>query len=257
MQRLRAEVSLFLLALSWLTRLPVPRELGWNPERFAESARYYPLVGALVGLVAALVYGLAALWLPTLPALLLSTLATVRLTGAFHEDGLADSADGLGGGSSPERVLEIMKDSRIGSYGALALMLAFALKHSGLFGLASIDPVLPGSALIAAHTLSRLFPTWLLRLLPYARRQGGGKAPAGAPPPSRGALLIASGTALLPLLWLELPSVETGVIFATTASMALAQEMKHRLGGYTGDLLGAVQQVSEIAFLLGLLAAAR
>lgn len=97
--------------------------------------------------------------------------------------GLADSADGLGGGSSPESLLEIMKESGIGSYGALALILASALKISSLAGLANIDPTLPGSALIAGHALSRLFPTWLLRLLPYARQQGGGKAPAAAPPP--------------------------------------------------------------------------
>jgi adenosylcobinamide-GDP ribazoletransferase len=250
LQRLRSEWQLFLLALSWFTRLPVPRELGWSPKRFAESARYYPLVGALVGLVGALVYALAARWLPTLPALLLSLLATLRLTGAFHEDGLADSADGLGGGSSPERVLEIMKDSRIGSYGSLALILALGLKISTLAGLAAIDPALPGSALIAGHALSRLFPTWLLRLLPYARQQGGGKAPASAPPPSRGALLIATSTALLPLLWLPAPAALLGSTAAALTSLYLARLMQKRL-------LGAVQQTSEIAFLLGLLAASR
>lgn len=255
MELLRAEVRLFLLALSWFTRVPLPRELGWSPERFAESARYYPAVGVLVGLVGALVYALAERWLPTVPALLLSMLATLRLTGAFHEDGLADSADGLGGGSSPERVLEIMKDSRIGSYGALALILALALKLSCLDGLAAIDPARVGGALIAAHALSRLFPTWLLRLLPYARRSGGGKAPAAAPPPSRGALWIASGTALAPLLWLPPAAALLGSGAAAAASLYLAGLMRRRLGGYTGDLLGAVQQVSEIAFLLGLLAA--
>jgi adenosylcobinamide-GDP ribazoletransferase len=257
MLTLRREVELFLLALSWFTRVPVPRDLPWSPQHFAASARYYPLVGALVGLVGALVLAISADWLPLWPALLLSLAATVLMTGAFHEDGLADSADGLGGGSSPTRVLEIMKDSRIGSYGTLALLLVVLLKLSALAGLFELRPALASVALVAGHALSRLFPSWLLRLLPYARQAGGGKAPGTAPPPSRGALWFATACALLPLLGLNARGALAGLAASSLAALWLARVMQRRLGGYTGDLLGAVQQVSEVAFLLGLLAAER
>ena len=124
---MRREVALFLTAVQLLTRVPTPGIAGFQPDWVARSARYYPLVGALVGAVAALVLlGAARLWTGALPALL-AVAGGVLLTGAFHEDGLADAADGLGGGATRERRLHIMKDSRIGSYGALALGVVLGL----------------------------------------------------------------------------------------------------------------------------------
>jgi adenosylcobinamide-GDP ribazoletransferase len=260
MQRLRAEVSLFLLALSWLTRLPVPRELGWTPERFAESARYYPLVGTLVGLIAALVYWLAALWLPTLPALLLSTLATLRLTGAFHEDGLADSADGLGGGGNPERVLEIMKDSRIGSYGAIALVLALFTKMALLVTLAQVSLSWVLAGLLAAHVSSRTVPLFIIRSLKHVGDSPHSKSKPLADDISLGGLLVGvlwwAGAMVVVSYALPAQAWLLGSLGAVLGAAVVAWRLHRRIGGYTGDGLGASQQVAELAFYLGMLGAA-
>ena len=136
---MRHELRLFLIALQFLTRVPVPAWVGWRDDWMNQSARHFPLVGACVGAFAVLVFwGAAHLW-SALVAVLLSMVATVWLTGAFHEDGLADTCDGLGGAVSKQRVLEIMKDSRLGTYGTLgllAVLAVLALKAAALAGLA-------------------------------------------------------------------------------------------------------------------------
>ena len=164
---LRHELRLFFTALQFFTRLPVPRWVGFDAAWLQHATRYFPAVGILVGVVCAIGYWLASLLLPQVVAVLLSTAAGIYLTGAFHEDGFADVCDGFGGGMQASRVLEIMRDSRVGAYGAIGIVL--------LLGLA--------------------------------------------------------------------------------ATVFLAHKFRRRIGGYTGDCLGAVQQLSEIAIYLGLLAA--
>ena len=129
---MKEQWAILLLAVQFLTRLPVPASAGFTPERLTAATRYYPLVGALIGGLVAVVYGVALLAWPPLVAVILSIAASLLLTGAFHEDGLADMFDGVGGGLTRERALEIMKDSRIGTYGAAALILALALKAATL-----------------------------------------------------------------------------------------------------------------------------
>ena len=166
------EIRLFFIALQFLTRVPVPRAVGFEPAWLQACLRHFPLVGACVGAWAALVLWLALQLWPPLVASAVSLVATVWLTGAFHEDGLADTCDALGGAVSRDRALTIMKDSRIGSYGAVALVLALVLKVVAVAGLASAAPagglVWATTAVIWSHAVSRAAPVWLVWRLPYA-----------------------------------------------------------------------------------------
>ena len=175
----------FLLALQFFTRIPVTGRLaawvGYSPAMLHASSAHFPGVGWVVGGVAALVMAGALAWLPAGPlgalvAAVLATIATVWITGAFHEDGLADTADGLGGGLTRERALEIMKDSRIGSYGTVALLLALVLKVALLALIAQRGAWPAAAALLAAHALSRLAPLVVMRSLPYVSDAAHAKA---------------------------------------------------------------------------------
>jgi adenosylcobinamide-GDP ribazoletransferase len=161
------EIRLFFIALQFLTRVPVPRWVGWQPEWLHHSARHFAAVGLVVGGAGALVLWAAAHLWPALVAVLLCMAATVWITGAFHEDGLADTCDGLGGAVTRERALAIMKDSRLGTYGAVGLLLVLALKAAALHTLATRDLGATLAALPLAHAWSRGATVGLLRLLPY------------------------------------------------------------------------------------------
>jgi len=254
---MRHELRLFFIALQFFTRLPVPRWVGYQPEWLNQSARHFPVVGALVGGVGAAVLW-AALWLFPMPvAVLLSMAATVLLTGAFHEDGLADTCDALGGAVSRERALEIMKDSRIGSYGAVGLFLVLGLK---LVTLSALPAPWVFAALILAHTASRAAAVALIRWLPYAGDLAHAKAKPLAQRISGPGLAVAWSWVLvvggLLLAWNGAwwPAVLGGIGLALLCAMASAVWLKRRLGGMTGDTLGATQQLSEVLVLLGCLA---
>lgn len=248
---LRRELEYFLGAIRFFTRLPVPAWVGHSAEALNRSARYFPAVGLIVGGLGALVY-LAALQLwPQPVAVLLAMAATIHATGAFHEDGLSDATDGLGGGWDKLRILEIMKDSRVGSYGVVALWLGLTGKFVLL---AALDPALVPWALLAGHAVSRYASTLLLATMDYVREDLQSKAKPLATRLSAGALLTATGFAVLGLLPLPWPQALAGCLLAALATLWLAAKFRRWLGGYTGDCLGAVQQVSEIAFYLGLLA---
>jgi adenosylcobinamide-GDP ribazoletransferase len=250
---LRDQSEAFFGAIRFFTRLPVPAWVGHSAEGLNASARYFPAIGLLIGLIGALVFvAAAALW-PLPLAILLSMGATIYLTGAFHEDGLADSADGLGGGWTREDVLRIMKDSRNGSYAVVAVVMVLLGKY---FALAQLPlPWIP-LALIGGHAVSRFCATVLIALLDYAREDASSKAKPLATRLSKGSVVVAAGFALAGLavckIMIALPPLAVGVGLAALATLWLARKMKRRLGGYTGDLLGAVQQASELAFYVGL-----
>jgi adenosylcobinamide-GDP ribazoletransferase len=262
------EVRLVAVALQFLTRVPV-RLAAFDPQWLHDSARHFPLVGAMVGAFgAAVLLAAAQVWPPVL-AVLLAMAATVWLTGGFHEDGLADTCDGLGGAVNRERALAIMKDSRLGSYGALGLVLTLALKAAALTLLASQTPLLAATALVLAHGLSRGAAVALLALLPYGGDVEHAKAKPLAQQISRGGLALALGGCGLLLggsAWagLALPSLAVltplrllGVTLAVVAVVAACGRwLQRRLGGYTGDGLGATQQWSELAVYLVLAARA-
>lgn len=273
------EVRLFWLALQFLTRVPVPAWVGWRPEWMPASMRHFPLVGAIVGLFGAAVLALASAWWPPTVAVGLSMAATVWLTGGFHEDGWADTCDGLGGAVSREKALLIMKDSRLGTYGALGLVLLLGLKAAVLVELltprvheldsartSQIHQVLllwTSMGLIWAHALSRLVPVVLTRLLSYAGDAEHAKAKplalAVATPhvwaTVANTAVVAAAMAVFYLLdgWPLRTLGEAlawGLVGALLAGGFCASWLKRRLGGFTGDTLGASQQLSELAILL-------
>lgn len=249
---MREEFAKLGLAIQFLTRIQLPVAPGYTPERMAMTPAYYPLVGAMIGGVCAGVFWLAALGLPVPVSVLLALGAGLLLTGAFHEDGLADTFDGIGGGQTREQTLTIMKDSRIGTYGTAALVGVLLLKGAALSSM-------PGSlivvAFVAGHAFSRLSAVLVIVTSRYVREEGTGKPVAqGLSGPG---LAIACGTgALIIMLWplaqpFQAALFGLGGVVAGHGLMRLFFEPK--LGGYTGDTLGAVQQASEAGFYLGLL----
>ena len=262
---MRYQLELFFTALGFFTRLPIPAWVPWSPQRLTDAGRYLPLVGWVVGAIAALsVLGFALILPPSL-AVLLSMALTVRVTGAFHEDGFADSCDGLGGGWDKEQVLAIMKDSRIGSYGTIGMVLLLMAKAAALIELARLGTqgltgdlagmgMLP-VALLVAHPLSRLAATSLIHVLPYVREDKSAKSAALAKRLSATELSIAAGCGLLPLALLAPAQIVAVVLAVLGVALWAARLFRRRLGGYTGDLLGATQQLTELACYLALLAA--
>jgi len=249
---IRREIESFLGAVRFFTRLPVPGWVGHSAEGLNRSARYFPAVGLLVGGIGALVY-LAALQLwPQPVAVLLSLAATIYATGAFHEDGLADTVDGIGGGWDKLRILEIMKDSRVGSYGVVAMVLALLGRFTLL---TALDVALVPYALLAGHALSRFCSTVLLATMDYVREDQQSKARPLATRLSGGGMLVAGLFGLAGLALLPPAKALAGVALAAVATAWIAGKFRRWLGGYTGDCLGAAQQVAEIGFYLGMLAA--
>lgn len=248
---IRRELATFFAALGYFTRLPVPGWVGYSPDGLARAARYLPAIGLLVGGVGALVFWLAGQVWGQPVAVVLSMIATIALTGAFHEDGLADTADGLGGGWDKAKILAIMKDSRVGSYGVIAIVLALLGKFALLSTLPAGQVV---AALIAGHAVSRFCAISLMATMDYARDDETSKARPVAARLGLGPLLFALVFAGLPLLLLVPEPAMTAIALAALATLWLVAKCRRWLGGYTGDCLGAVQQLAEIAFYLGLAA---
>jgi len=244
----RRELESLIGAIRFFTRLPLPGQLGHSGVALERAIRYFPAVGLLIGGMAALVFVLASLVGPKTLAVVAAIAAAIYLTGAIHEDGWNDMVDGFGGGLSKERVLAIMRDSAVGSYGAIALTM---LLFTRFFALLEIDSAQLPIALIAGHALSRLCATCVLGTLDYVRAEG--KAKPFANRLGRGELAFAALTALLPLYFLPLRHALAGLLLALLATLWLARLFKRRIGGYTGDCLGATQQLAEVAFYCGLL----
>ena len=258
----------YLIAVQYFTRLPVTGALaqwvGFGPAMLRASAAHFPGVGWLVGIAACASFALLSLVLPDtgftpLVAAVGCTIVSVLLTGGFHEDGLADVADGLGGSSERARALEIMKDSRVGAFGAMALTLALLAKVSLLAVLASRSPPAVLAALLGAHVLSRFWPLLLVRTLPHVGDAASSRSKPIAERIEPSALAVALGWCVIPL---AIAGFAQGLVFvaASIAASALALLamrwlFARRLQGFTGDCLGATQQVCEIAFYLGAAAA--
>jgi adenosylcobinamide-GDP ribazoletransferase len=246
-----AELRYFFTALGYFTRVPVPRWVGFEPQWLNAAARYFPLVGALVGAFGALVYLAALRVLPAGVAVLLSMAATLIATGAFHEDGLADCCDAFGGGYRRDDVLRIMHDSRIGAFGAIALVIALALKWQIL---AAMPPWRAAMSMVAAHAASRACAISYLTTLDYVRAEG--KAKPVAQKMSVSAWLFACAFGLPWLFWPAWPDWRAGVAtlgLLVVLRFALGRYFVRRIGGYTGDCLGFAQQVFELAiYLMGL-----
>jgi adenosylcobinamide-GDP ribazoletransferase len=233
-------------AVGFLTRLPISLPDSAMPADIARAQRVFPLVGAAIGAAIGLVcFGMRVIGVPDLAAAALALGAGALLTGALHEDGLADVADGFGGGRDPAAKLEIMRDSRLGTYGALILMVSLVAKISAL---AALPDGFLVQSLIAAHALARAVLPAMSNNLRYARNDGLA-ANAGRPDSATvgfaGAFALV--VALLSLPWLE----ALGVALAAAACAAgMAWLAQRQIGGVTGDVLGAAEQVCETAILV-------
>jgi adenosylcobinamide-GDP ribazoletransferase len=240
------------IAFAFLTRIPVRHGNGdASPGALARAMWAFPLVGIFAGAASGIALLLAiAIGLPPFVAATLAVAASVLLTGGLHEDGLADLADAAGGATREQR-LEIMKDSRIGSYGVIALSLALLLRIGALSSVATESALPLLSLLAAAAAVSRTAIVCLAFALPHAR-PGGLSALAGRP--TGGTALVAVAIALLPCVALASPTILAGLAGASLVTVAVWSIARKWLGGQTGDVLGASQQAAEVGFLLGSIA---
>lgn len=259
----------YLLAVQFFTRIPVTGKLadwvGYSPAMLRASAAHLPGIGVLVGGLVALLSWALMLALPAgaLAVAVLGTVFTVLLTGGFHEDGLADVADGLGGSYDHARALEIMKDSRVGAFGAMALVLALLSKVSLLALLGSQDTLVLVLALLAGHVVSRTWPLLVIRWLPHVGDAAGSKSKPLADQISIGALVagfVWCFLALAPVLLALIAHFSiakgvhvllAGVLVSALAAACMGWRLQRRLQGFTGDGLGATQQLGEIGFYFG------
>ena len=272
----------FLLALQFFTRIPVTGRLaewvGFSPAMLRASAAYFPAVGVVIGclvvaLSATLMYYLPTAYAP-LVAAALGTAWSVWLTGAFHEDGLADVADGLGGSYERDRALIIMKDSRVGAFGAIAVVLAILSKVALLALLGAVGTLWMCFALMAGHVVSRTWPLLIIRWLPHVGDDAGSKSKPLADQISLASLILAllwCATTLALISWVA-ASVLSGIDGQTLTTAQVLPVLKvlacgglasalifvyllrlfeRRLQGFTGDCLGTTQQLCEIAFYFG------
>ncbi len=237
----------FLGALGFLTRIRVPNRALALPINL--TAHFFPAVGVMVGSISALVFVLSSQVLPVTVAIWLSIITTLLVTGGFHEDGLADSADGLGGGWTKADVLRIMQDSRVGSYGAIALVATLVLKAQTLSAI-PINHIV--GAMIAGHAVSRFYAISITYTHDYVRFEGKSKPISDGMTTKQ--FLFALVTALATLLLLPWQACLVALVTTFTARQYLAYRMKIRIGGYTGDLLGATQQITEIVFYISVCA---
>ena len=230
------------LAFMLLSRLPAGRIDGAAPS-MAASSWAWPIVGLAVGAIMALACGIG-LWigLPSLMAALLALAAGALATGAMHEDGLADLADGFGGGRDRARKLEIMRDSRIGSYGVMALILALAFRATGIATLAEAGSAT--AALIGIAAASRAVLPAALVMMPAARTDGLGRSASGDDPTPA---MVAGGIGFLCLLPLGFGTAILTAFAMALAALVLAGIAMRQIGGQTGDVMGAMQQIAEIA----------
>lgn len=247
---IRSQLQLFFLALGFLTRLPVPPDPSFSQDKLNRCVRYFPLVGLLVGAITGGVTLALTTVLQVPVAVLLGMIASLRLTGAFHEDGLADSIDGLGGGLDPDRALDIMKDSRLGTYGACALIGSLSLKWLMLSYVFGADAKLGFAIMLFAHCVSRLAPLWIMRTLPYAGDRGSSKSKPLAKALRFSDLVIAHLSCLPAVLvvgfrpcWISIPCSIALVVWWRSI-------LKKKIQGYTGDTLGAAQQFVELGIYL-------
>lgn len=234
----------------FFTRIPCPKWVDHNPEYLKKSAKYFSLVGIIVGSIGALVFYGASFIFSTEIALLLSIASTIYTTGAFHEDGFADVCDGLGGGWTKEKILLIMKDSRLGTYGVAGLILILAIKFSAL---KDINAYYLPLIIIAGHSVSRFIATTLIYTHPYVRDTEDSKAKPAAKSISLGMLSISAVFGILPLFFFKTPLIFLVLIPTYLGKMYLGKKFKKWLGGQTGDCAGAVQQFCEVIFYLSVL----
>ena len=255
MQRwLKYQCELFALAVSFFSRLPIPSSTPYSDERMNRSGRFFALVGLLLAVLCSLVYWLAALIFPANIAVFIVMVFSLLLTGAFHEDGLTDMADGIGGGMTKDRRLAIMKDSRIGTYGATALFMALFGKWLLLVELSGMASVI--LVLLVSYSLSRAVAASLIYDMPYVSDLDTSKSKPLANKQTLPELTFLFLCGLLPALVFGFTVFFSLLLLALVFRFLFKQWLMSRLGGFTGDCLGAAQQLMELLIYLLLVALA-
>ncbi len=251
------EVRIFFTALMFYTRIPCPTFTDHQEEYLNRATKYFPLIGVIVGGISFAGFYVTQLFFTAPVSILLSMTISILTTGAFHEDGFADTCDGFGGGWTKEKILTIMKDSRVGTYGVVGLLLLLALKFAALLDISrTLSVGYFGLILVSAHVLSRFCAILLIRYLPYSREDAASKVK----PVAKGVEVLDFFTALLftlvPLIFLgSIHVLLIGVILPLLlVTLYLGNYFHKWIGGYTGDCLGATQQVTEVVFYLTILA---
>lgn len=251
---MKKEWSIFLTAVMFYTRIPCPQWVDHSADMLNKATKYFPLIGWVVGGFAGLIYFSAAQVLPTSIAVVLSMVASILLTGAFHEDGFADVCDGFGGGWTKEKILIIMKDSAIGTYGALGMILMILFKFLLLWELAQGVSLLQGAAImLAAHCISRVNAVYMIYTDEYARDNEDSKAKPVAKQMKMSSFIVALIIGLAPIAYFQNLYFLLVIPVLILVKLYLSRYFKKWIGGYTGDCLGTAQQVSEVAFYLTVL----
>ncbi len=248
---MKKEIHIFFTALMFFTRIPCPKWVNHDPEYLKLSSKYFPLVGIIVGGIGAIVFYGASYIFSVDISLLLSMFATIYATGAFHEDGFADVCDGFGGGWTKDKILLIMKDSRLGTYGTIGILLIMAVKFTAL---REIEIFYIPLVLISGHSLSRFIATTLIFTHPYVRDTDDSKAKPAAKSMSLQLVLISGVFGIAPLLLFQNPWIFITIIPMYVAKIFMGAKFKKWIGGQTGDCAGAVQQLSEVVFYLTFIA---
>lgn len=246
---LKKELSVFFTAMMFFTRIPCPKWIDHSPEMLNKSTKYFSLIGIIVGSFGALTYWVISFILPENIALFLCMIATIWITGAFHEDGFADVCDGFGGGWTKEKILTIMKDSRLGTYGTIGLVGILATKYLAL----STFPNQLLITLIAGHSISRFISTMLLYLYPYVRDDLTSKAKPMAHALKLPSLITNGIIGLLPLFFYNSYWIFLAIIPPFISMLLMGRFFKKWIGGQTGDCAGATQQIAEVTFYLSIL----
>jgi len=251
---LKKETTYFLTALMFFTRIPVPFRLDYSETIMNQSQKYYPLVGLIIGGFNAIVFWLLQYILPVDISLILMMAASVLLTGAFHEDGFTDVCDSFGGGYGKDKILTIMKDSRIGAYGVIGIVLLLLLKFTGMKHLAATSIPLFMLILLIAHSSSRYLSGLMIHTHQYVTDvdQSKSKPIANSALPAK-TLWVGFFFTLLPFVFLQNITYLLVLPFAYLGKLYLGWYFKKYIGGYTGDCLGTVQQVTEVLIYLGFL----
>ena len=247
---MKKELHIFLTAVMFFTRIPCPKWIDHSPEILTKSSRYFSLMGWIVGCFGALIFWISSFILPKEIALLLSMTSTIWLTGAFHEDGFADICDGFGGGWTKEKILTIMKDSRLGTYGTVGLILLLALKFSALN---QLDTTMVIITLISGHALSRFIATTLIYTHPYVQDIDKSKVKPSAVGIQFKDVFISGIFGVLPLLLFQNPWVFLCILPPFVSKWKLGKFFTKWIGGHTGDCAGGVQQITEVVFYLSLI----
>lgn len=259
----KEEIRIFFTAMMFYSRLPCPSWTDHSEEYLNKATKYFPLIGLIIGLLSGIIWFASGFIFPLSVSILLLMTASIWITGAFHEDGLADVCDGFGGGWTPERILEIMKDSRVGTYGVVGLTLVLALKFMLLYEITcvvikdktSIALIFIVFIWLSGQTMSRWAAVLVIFTHPYARKDATSKVKPVAKKMSVWVLVQATFWAFLPFLalinWFSFYTFLI-VVPMLLFKMYLANFFQRKIGGYTGDCLGATQQLSEIIFYMGI-----